>query len=195
MEKDGKISSGEESLRIITEMIDKTKVNIVQSSFHLLFWGWLIFACSVSEILIYRFTHFASPWYVWFFVIPGVFISVIYGFQKGRKASVHTYAEMLYAYTWIGFLFATIVLFIIHSHNIESIGKYILMLAGIPTFIGGFVLRFRPLIYGGISFWMFALIAHFGTPVVAALSIPAAMLTGYLIPGYMLKWKNRDDRI
>ena len=34
--------TGEESLRIITEMINKTKVNIRQGSFHLLFWGWLI---------------------------------------------------------------------------------------------------------------------------------------------------------
>lgn len=39
MENEEKLMTGEESLRIITEMINKTKVNIRQSSFHLLFWG------------------------------------------------------------------------------------------------------------------------------------------------------------
>ena len=60
MENEEKMMTGEESLRIITEMINKTKVNIRQGSFHLLFWGWLIFACSLSEYLldeIYRVMH------------------------------------------------------------------------------------------------------------------------------------------
>lgn len=195
MENDGKIMTGEESLTIITEMINKTKVNIAQSSFHLLFWGWLILGCSLSEILLWKFTDFASPWYVWFFTIPGVFVSFIYGFTKGRKATVHTYAEMLYAYTWLAFFFATVILFIIHAKDVESIGKYILLLAGMPAFISGCILRFRPLILGGIAFWVFALIAHFGGGMIAAVSIPAAMLTGYLIPGYMLKWKSSHDTI
>jgi hypothetical protein len=39
MENEEKMMTGEESLRIITEMINKTKFNIRQGSFHLLFWG------------------------------------------------------------------------------------------------------------------------------------------------------------
>jgi hypothetical protein len=66
MENNEKMMSSEESLRIITEMINKTKVNIRQSSFHLLFWGWLIFACSVSEYLLMKFTGLTHPYYVWF---------------------------------------------------------------------------------------------------------------------------------
>jgi hypothetical protein len=61
MENEEKMMSGEESLRIITEMINKTKVNIRQGSFHLLFWGWLIFACSMSEFLLMKFTGLTSP--------------------------------------------------------------------------------------------------------------------------------------
>ena len=91
-------------------MINKTKVNIRQGSFHLLFWGWLIFVCSLSEYLLYRFTDFTHPYYVWFFVIPGVFVSMIYGFTTGRKTKVQTYADKLYMWTWMGFLFAAVVL-------------------------------------------------------------------------------------
>ena len=52
MENDEKMMTGEESLKIITEMINRTKVNIRQGSFHLLFWGWLITVCSLSEWLL-----------------------------------------------------------------------------------------------------------------------------------------------
>ena len=195
MENEEKMMSGEESLRIITEMISKTKVNIRQGSFHLLFWGWLIFTCSISEYLLYRFTDFTHPYYVWFFVIPGVIVSMVYGFITGRKAKVSTYGDMLYMWTWMGFLFAATTLFIVHSKNIGTIAPYILLLAGFPTFVSGFVIKFRPLIAGGISFWILALIIHFAGPSISPLGVPVAMLTGYLIPGYMLKYKVDHDTV
>jgi hypothetical protein len=184
-----KLMSGEESLKIITEMINRTKINIRQSSFHLLFWGWLIFACSLTEYLLWKFTDFASPWYVWFFVIPGVFVSLIYGFIIGSKEKIHTYADKLYSCVWLGFLAASLVLFIIVYRNIGLFAPLILTLAGMPTFISGFIIKFRPLIIGGITFWILALIAHFGGPSIAPLAMPVAMLTSYLMPGYLLKRK------
>jgi len=195
MEKEEKMMSGEESLRIITEMINKTKVNIRQGSFQLLFWGWLILVCSMSEFLLYKFTDFTHPYYVWFFVVPGVIVSMVYGFTSGRKARVRTYGDMLYMWTWMGFLIASIVLFIVHSKSMETVAPYILLLAGFPTFVSGFVIKFRPLIIGGITFWILALIIHFAGPSIAPLGVPVAMLTGYLIPGYMLKYKVDHDKI
>ena len=188
MENEEKMMTGEESLKIITDMINKTKVNIRMSSFHLLFWGWLILICSLSEYLLFKFTDYSTPWYVWFFVIPGVFVSMIYGFVTGRKAKMHTYADMLYLWTWMAFLSAAIVLFFIVSKDMESISPFILTLAAMPTFISGVIIRFRPLIIGGITFWILALLAHFSAAF-APLAVPVAMLTGYLIPGYMLRRK------
>jgi len=195
MENEEKMMSGEESLRIITEMINRTKVNIRQGSFHLLFWGWLIFACSMSEYLLWKFSDFTHPYYVWFFVIPGVIVSMVYGFTTGRKAKVSTYGDMLYMWTWIGFLIAATVLFIVHSKSMQTVASYILLLAGFPTFVSGFIINFRPLIIGGITFWILAIIIHFAGPSVAPLGVPVAMLTGYLIPGYMLKYKVDHDKV
>ncbi len=170
-------------------MINKTKVNIRQGIFHLLFWGWLIFFCSLAEHLLVTLTDVQNPWYVWLLVIPGSFVSFVYGFVKGRKSPFHTYADMVYMWTWIGFFIAAVIMFIIISDRMESVAPYILTLAGIPTFISGFIIRFRPLISGGITFWIFALVAYFGGSVIGPLAVPAAMLTGYLIPGYLLKRK------
>jgi hypothetical protein len=195
MENDEKVMTGEESLRIISEMINRTKVNIRQGSFHLLFWGWLIVFCSLSEYLLFRLTGMENPWIVWLLVIPGAFVSFIYGYVKGKKSPFHTYADMLYMWTWIGFFISAIVLFIIMSGKMGTVAPYILMLAAIPTFISGFIIKFNPLIFGGISFWVFALVACFAGPSIGPLAVPAAMLTGYLFPGYMLKRKDHHDQV
>ena len=195
MENDEKMMTGEESLKIITEMINRTKVNIRQGSFHLLFWGWLITVCSLSEWVITNLTHYAHPYYVWILVIPGAFVSMIYGAVTGRKAKVHTYADMLYMWTWIGFLFAAIVLFIVQSDRMENITPYILLLAGFPTFLSGFIVKFKPLIAGGICFWVIAILVHFAGPSLALLGTPVAMLTGYLVPGYMLRNKVNHETV
>lgn len=192
MENNEKQMTGEESLRIIMEMINRTKVSIRQGSFHLLFWGWLIFFCSISEYLLWKVFDFTQAYYVWFFVIPGVFVSLIYGLVKGRKEQVYTYATSIYVWTWIAFLFSGIVLYILLMERIQLFAPAILTLAAVPTFISGIILRFRPLIIGAITFWIFALIAHFGGENLSGLSTPAAMLTGYLIPGYLLKRKDHD---
>lgn len=192
MENEEKTMTGEESLRIITDMINKTKVSISQGSFHLLFWGWLIFACSLSEYLLWKFTDFTHPYYVWFFVVPGAFVSVIYGFVKGRREQVYTYATSVYVWTWMAFMFGGIVLFILNFNRMEAFTPLILTMAAIPTLTSGVILKFRPLIFGAVSFWIFALVAHFGGRELSGLVMPVAMLTGYLIPGYLLKKKDHD---
>ena len=187
--------TGEESLKIITEMINKTKFDIRQGSFYLLFWGWLIFACSISEYLLHKFTDVTHPYYVWFLVIPGVFVSMIYGFVTGRKARVQTYTGMLYMWIWMGFLIAATVLFIVQSKRMDLVTPYILLLIGLPTFVSGFIIKFRPLIAGGICFWITALVVHFAGPSFSSLGTALAMLIGYLIPGYMLKNRVDHDKV
>jgi len=195
METDEKLMTGEESLKIITDMINKTKVNIRQSSFHLLFWGWLLFFCSLSEYLLLKFTDFANPWYIWYLVIPGAFVSMIYGFVKGRKERIYTYATNIYVWTWIAFMVAAVVLFTIIWGRWELFASLILTLSAVPTFISGIIIKFRPLMIGAFVFWILALVARFAGPEIAPLAVPVAMLTGYLIPGYILRNRNGHDAV
>jgi hypothetical protein len=191
MENEEKVMTGEESLRIISEMINKTKFDIRQGSFYLLFWGWVVFVCSLSEFLIRKFTTLNHSYYVWFLVVPAVLVSSIYGFIKGRKTSVTTYTGTLYKWIWLGFMISATVLFIVHSKSMYSVAPYILLLAGLPTFLSGFLIKFKPLIAGGLCFWVITLVIYFAGPSSYSLGSAIAMLLGYLIPGYMLK--NRVD--
>jgi hypothetical protein len=93
----------------------------------------------------------------------------------------------------MAFLIASVVLFIVHSSQMESVSKYILLVAAMPTFISGIVLKFKPLVWGGVSMWVLALTAHFGGDIVSGLSVPVAMITGYLLPGYLLRKKGSHE--
>ncbi len=197
MENEEKIMTGEESLKIITDMINRTKTNVRQSSFHLIFWGWLIFFCSISEYLLIKLTSYSSPWYIWYLVIPGVFVSVVYGFMNGKKEHVHTYADMIYMWTWLGFIVVAVflMLFLNLEKRYDLIPPFILLAAGFPTFVSGFIIKFKPLILGGISLWVIALVAYFAGDIIAPLAVPAGMLTGYLIPGYLIRRNISHDRV
>ena len=197
MENEEKIMTGEESLRIITDMINRTKTNVRQSSFHLIFWGWLIFFCSITEYLLTKLTSYSSPWYIWYLVIPGVFVSVLYGFMKGKKEHVHTYADMIYMWTWMGFLVVAIflMLFLNLEKRYDLIPPFILLAAGFPTFVSGFIIKFKPLIFGGISLWVISVIAYFAGENIAPFAVAAGMLTGYLFPGYLIRRNIGHDRV
>lgn len=187
MENKEKELSGEESLKIITDMISKTKLNIQQSSFHLLFWGWLTLFCSLSDYLLDILTDYERPYLIWLLSIPGVFVSMIYGFRQGKRQTVSTYADKINMWTWMAFMISAVILFILLSRQMENIAPFILLLAGYATFMSGIIIKFKPLILGGVSFWIFALLAYFTSPTVAPLAVPFAVLTGYLIPGYLIR--------
>jgi len=187
MKNDSKMMNGDESLKLITEMIQKTRSNIKQGSFHLLFWGWLILFCSLAEFLLTYFSDFKYPYLVWMLTLPGLIVSLIYGYRTGRKQLVHTYADKLNMWTWYAFIAAMIIVFTLLSDRLNDVLPFILLLAGYATFMSGIIIRFKPLIFGGISFWVFAVIAYFTEPMVAQILFSVAIITGYLIPGYLLR--------
>ncbi len=77
----------------------------------------------------------------------------------------------------------------------DMVAPYIMVLAGLPTFISGIILKFRPLVIGGICFWIIAIIMSFAGPEIFPLGMPVAVVAGYLIPGYMLKNKVRHGKV
>lgn len=195
MENEEKMMTGEDSLRVITEMINKTRVSVAQASFHLLLWGWLIFACSLSEFVLWKYAGWANSWYVWFAVIAGMFVSLAYGFVKGKRERIFTYGTRIYVWTWIAFFLAAVVFFIVFPVKTGNVGKYMLLIAAIPLLISGVILNFRPMMWGAGAFWILALVSHFGGEIVSGFAMPAAMVIGYLVPGYLLRKRGSHDTI
>ena len=185
----------DESLKIITQMINQAKVNINQSSFHLLLWGWVISIASLSHFVLLKFTDYNHPYYAWFLIIPAFFASFIYGFQMGRKQKVSTYADRMYMWIWMSFVIVFILLAVFLQGFSGGKSAFILLFAGYATFLSGHLLKFRPLILGGISFWVFSVIVFKLGDEYGLLANALAVFIGYLIPGYSLKKKMKNGTI
>ncbi|MFS4417903.1 hypothetical protein [Maribacter sp. 2307ULW6-5] len=178
--------TSEQSLEIITQMIETTKGNVKGSSFHLLLWGWVVFIGNVGHYLIGELTSYPHPYIIWLITLPAWIFSYWYGYKKRKEARVKTFTDLLIMWVWLCFLFGFI-LFVFSGKFEALIPALILILAGTCTFITGCIIKFKPLIYGGSTFWIFSAIAlavdHSYAPLISAIAIAV----GYLVPGYMLK--------
>ena len=62
-----------------------------------------------------------------------------------------------------------------------------LLIAGIATTTSGLLIKFKPLTLGGMAFFIFSIATAFVSNEYIALITGAAIVCGYLIPGYLLK--------
>ncbi len=185
----------QESLDLIMQMINQAKVNVKQSSFYLLLWGWIISISSFTHYYLGLYTSVEHPQLAWSITIPGIFISAIYGFIHGRKATIRTYADWLYFMIWMGFLVSIILVQIFFYSQGNLIGIMILIITGNAVFISGHVLKFSPLIWGGVLFWGASIVGHIVNDETILLITGVSVIFGYLVPGYMLKRKITDGSV
>ena len=195
-----KTMTEQESLAVIKEMIDRSRTNFKEQSFFYLMWGWLVLGAVLVEALLY---NQGSPyhWIVWPIMgFGGGIASGIYGRKKGKKAGRSTHIDRAMMYVWIGFIVYLFIVLIL-----SSAGKFgndatgwntsfilIMGLYGLGTFISGGILKFKPLIIGGIASFVLVVLAVFVPSLVATfngalLMLAVSITVSYLIPGYMLK--------
>lgn len=62
-----------------------------------------------------------------------------------------------------------------------------LLLGGFATTTTGLFIKFKPIIIGGMAFFVFSIASTFVSNEYIALIVGVAIICGYLIPGYLLK--------
>ncbi len=178
----------EQSLDLIGKMIAQAQGKVRQGGFHFLLWGWAITLANFGMYYILTFTSF--PQYapaVWFITIPTWIISIIHGSRQRREANPQTHLDRITMWLWLctALLIFPIVLFGFKINY--QINPVILTLIALPTFLTGIMLRFKPLLFGGISFFVSGIICFMVGSHAQYLVGGVAMIFGYLLPGYMLK--------
>lgn len=180
--------TNEERLQLITDMIREAKSNVVKGgSFYFLLWGWVVMLANFTHYFAERFQLLNPPYAVWLITLPAIVFTIIYSVRQGRNAQVYTQLDKVTGYLWIA-IFVGIVITLMYmpvlrfNHN-----PIILILSGIGTFVSGLLLRFRPLLFGGVAIWVGAIVAFNVSVSDQQLVASIAILVGYLIPGYLLK--------
>jgi len=180
--------SAQQSLDIITTMIEQAKGTVQKNSFFFLLWGWVVVLANLGVYSLSRFTDYPHPYIVWLVTIPAAIASAAYGMRmRTTLARAATHLERISMYTWIGFGITcfTMVLF---GYKIDwQINPVITIMCATPTFVSGVILRFKPLVVGAVGLWLLGGVSFLVSFELQHLLAALAVTLGYLIPGYMLR--------
>lgn len=177
-----------QSLKLIEEMISQAKRSFHRQSYYFMLWGVLLIAAMLfNYVMVLRGSTIGG--YAWSVMgIVGGVLSFMHGAREGRAKPVTTAMDRVIMWLWMAFV-ATLLITMFASAGSDQAMPIasIIVLTGLPTFVTGQLMRFRPLILGGILFWGLGAVAYFVPMSVTVWLFIAAIFFGYLVPGYLLK--------
>ena len=189
--------SPKDSLQLIDNMINQAKNRFNQNGFLYLLWGWVILFCSIGHFILLQLNWFKHPEKIWNCWIPAVIFQIIYLSKKKKKETAKTYSEDIISYIWVSFGICMFVLSLIlaKTNGWERMSSFLLMLYGVPTFLSGIAMQFKPLKFGGIICWVLAIVSTFLLPIYGLLLLGAAIIAAWIVPGYLLRNKyNKENK-
>lgn len=180
--------SNEKSLEIIHQMINQAKANITDSGLSWLLWGTLLFLASLSTFI---FINIGSDYLFLGWNIFGAvtIILLVYDVLKPKRKKVKTYVDDLMKLVDIGFFVCIFI--IILSINISvspnSGFGFFLMLFGFLMIIKAGAIKSKALMIGAVVNWAGAVAIFINKEFkYDMLIMAAAVLIGYIIPGFIL---------
>lgn len=182
--------SPQESLQLIQSMIHKTKANLSENRMYFLLWGWVSFIAILSQFFLKVVLRNEHHYLVWLIVIPTIIVNIIFASRHSKKVRVRTYIGESMGHLWTGIAIGFSVLSLIITHSNGgwlNAWPYFIMFYGLGTFVSGKILKFTPLVIGGIFNWALAVVAIYLPFDYQLLLAAAAILSSYIIPGYLLK--------
>jgi len=182
--------SAQQSLDIITTMIQEAKGNVQKNAFYFLFWGWVVV---IANLGMYTLTqlHYRHPYIVWAITIPAWIFSLYRGYRHGKTEGVTTHFGSVSIWLWVSFGIVIFTLVAFGQRINFQLNPVIITISAIPTFVSGILIRFKPLMFGGVALWIFGIISFLTPLEIQPLIGAGGVLCGYLVPGYLLK--NKKD--
>lgn len=205
-----------ESLELITQMINKAKDVNHSTGLTSIMWGCVIVVCSLVRLAEIHY-GFHMPFDIYLLTIVAIFPTIYFSVKEKRESRVKAYGDSFIDNTWISFGIAIFLLSFCLNHvfaglrplneeyisltghapafNLyDYISSFFLMLYGVPTFITGSSMKFRPMFWGGIICWVSCIVSLY-TPVKPDLILTAvSAIFAWFIPGLILEKRYRKAK-
>lgn len=188
MKKNEEEFSPEDSLRLIRSMIDTSRHSISDQSHYYLLWGWAVMiGCIIQYLLM---SVFKSPYhyYAWLITPLALILQIIFIIKDKKKERVKTFINEANVHLWtiIGLSFITL-FFIFSKIGWMYCFPIYILLYGIGTSVSGSLIKFRPLIIGGVTNLVLSAITVYLRYDLQILMTAFAILISYIIPGHLLR--------
>lgn len=197
MNENEKQMSEAESLSIISGMINRAKNRFSETGHLYLLWGWVILVCCITQFVSLQYFNYEKGYQVWFLTWLAVIYQFIYLAKTKKREKVKTYTDEIMGFVWLTFMVCGVVMvfILIKLKVFVAINPLILVLYGMPTFLSGIILKYKPLIIGGISCWVLALLSPLVPIEYHLLLLACAVIAAWIIPGYLLRSKYKKENI
>lgn len=200
--------SHQESLALISTMINKAKESYKGTGMDSIMWGMVIAICSLVKFCELQF-QFQLPFDIYLLTVVAAVIQIIMAVRENKNRKVRNYADDFISPAWLGFgiciglLIHVINLMFINyipmanqfetlaGHRPEfRLGEYMmplfLILYGLPTFITGLGCKFRPMLIGGIVCWICSIITVYSAYKVDLLLTALSAIVAWFVPGILM---------
>lgn len=185
------MKTAEEQMALIEEMIATSKGNLSDGSIYYLIWGWAVAISAAINYILLNVIKSDSHWLPWPILMTlAAFVSIFVSIKQAKKQKAKSYIERMLGMLWLSFVITLfVVLFGMQVLGYEGVYPILMALYGLGTFASGGILRFTPLMVGGVCAWACASIAYFVPFSDQLILITVAIVTSYIIPGHMLAAK------
>src|SRR2546423_15298423 len=114
----------QESLEIISQMIQSAKTSLSDDGIYFLLWGCAVFLCAMTQFILIEagINNSALVWPV-MMIAAGVASGII-GKSRARKLRIKTFVEEAIHYVWIAFGISLFILLVFANINMNSESVY-----------------------------------------------------------------------
>lgn len=177
----------QQSLELITQMINKAKCDYEETGIGALLWGSLVAFCALITFFNF-YWKIAALNYIWFLTLFALIPQIMISVRASKKKRYRSYDDDAMAAIWISFGVALFLMSVYTSiYQEPHSGALFLIMYGIPTFATGYINHFKPMVIGGIICWLFAVICFYIQFPYIMLFTAAAALSAWFIPGLILR--------
>jgi hypothetical protein len=180
-----------ESLALIQSMIEKARNKMYSNSVYFLLWGWVTLVACIGQYVLKAWLQYPHHYLTWLLMLPTAVISMYIGMRQYKKRQTTSFVDdaMNYLWTGMGITFFVLSMLFVKLGWGFSVFPFFMMLYGLGTFVSGRLLRFAPLVVGGIMSWALSIVAIYVSYDHQLLCGAAAILVSYIVPAHILRKK------
>src|SRR4051794_1947321 len=186
--------SPQQSLQLIHSMIETTKNTLSNQSHYFLLWGWAVMIGCLLQFYLKVIAGYPQYYLAWLITPVAWVIHFLFIYRDTKYKKVRTFVDEANAYLWtaialgffaVGFVFAKI--------GWQYCFPFYILFYGMGTYVSGRLIKFKPLIIGGIICFPLVIIAVNASYDMQILISALAVFISYIIPGYILRYRYKKQ--
>jgi hypothetical protein len=188
-----------DEIRMIREMLEKTRRATADSGAFLLVWGFLIILAVVGNYALALAKLYSWIWLNWTaFPVGGVIYSIVYWSRREKASGTKTYASTAAGYLGLScgitFMFVGLIIPAFKLYSWGAIAPLISVIWATLVFTLGGIFEWNLLKWAGLISWLVAFGMIFIREEYRALAFVPLILIGYIIPGFILRSEYKREQ-